>query len=99
MSDAVSARVFSWLSRLETLVPAEVATWMVDWPRCRDWITAFSDPEVPRSFWAMAQTAPLSCGAETARPVETSVLGLGELVGGRRQVLQGDERARIGVNA
>jgi hypothetical protein len=30
VSDAVRARVFSWLSRLETLVPAEVATWMVD---------------------------------------------------------------------
>ena len=72
VSDAVRARVFSWFSRLETLVPAEVATWMVDWPRCSDWITASSEPDVPRSFWAMAQTAPLSCGADTARPVETS---------------------------
>src|SRR5579863_7375645 len=45
---------------------------MVDPPRCSDWITASSEPAVPRSLWAMAQTAPLSCGVATARPVETS---------------------------
>src|SRR5579872_4773313 len=72
VSEAVSASVFSWFSRFETLVPAEVATWMVDPARCSDWITAFSAPELPRSFWAMAQMAPLSCGDPTARPVETS---------------------------
>src|SRR5277367_2802453 len=71
LSEADSAVDFSWLSRLEMLVPAEVATWMVDWPRCSDWITESRADEVPRSFWAMAQIAPLSCGDDTARPVAT----------------------------
>src|ERR1700739_27190 len=58
VSDPDRAMPFNCLSRWEMLVPAEVATWMVDWPRCSDWITESNDPDVPRSFWAMAQIAP-----------------------------------------
>src|ERR1700685_3846793 len=72
VSEPDRASPFSWFNRLEMVVPAWVATWMVDWPRCSDWITESRAPEVPRSFWAMAQMAPLSCGDPTARPVETS---------------------------
>src|SRR6185437_13057856 len=70
-SDAARAFCSICVSRLETVVPAELATSMIDWPVCSEDFTASSAPTVARSPCAMAQMAPLSLALATAMPVDT----------------------------
>ncbi len=70
-SEAASAFCSICVSRLETVVPAELATSMIDWPVCSEDFTASREEMVARSLWAMAQIAPLSFALATSRPVET----------------------------
>src|SRR3954471_5524971 len=66
-----AARAFSFIcdSRSETVSPAEMATSMVDWPRCSDDLTEFRALDCERCDWAMAQMAPLSLAEATFLPV------------------------------
>src|SRR5580693_6881165 len=72
VSEAARAFCDICVSRLDTVVPAELATSMIDWPVCRDDLTASSDETVARSVWAIDQIAPLSFALPIARPVETT---------------------------
>ena len=80
-------------------MPAELATSMIDWPVCSEDFTASSEEMVARSFWAMAQIAPLSFALATCRPVETMFWAVCELLAGVVEVLERDKGARIGVDA
>src|ERR1700753_2279384 len=72
VSEAASAFCDICVSRFDTVVPAELATSMIDWPVCRDDLTASRDETVERSVWAIDQIAPLSFAEPIARPVETT---------------------------
>jgi len=68
-STAARAFSFSWFSRSATDVPADSATSTVDWPRCSDETTEFSELETARWFCAMPKIDALSFALATFRPV------------------------------
>jgi hypothetical protein len=96
-----AARAFSFIlpSRSVTVSPAARATSMVDWPRCSESFTAFSELAVARLVLGhRPDRAVVLGGADLLAGVDALLRDLKFAVGGV-QVLQGDHRARVRVDA